>query len=89
MPCSVMTICTECSLWSMCEAIGTIVLIFPPFAVDGQVKMERNAFRAKSPDMEVGIFVRRPDKDGIAPTQWTIRASGSAGWSAGPESQGR
>ena len=30
--------------------MGTMVLILPPFAVDGQVNIERKAFRAKSPE---------------------------------------
>ena len=37
-----------------------MVLIFPPFAVDGQVKMERNAFRAKSPEPPMPFIMLRP-----------------------------
>ena len=38
-PCSVMMILTSCSVWSMCETIGTIAEILPSLATDGQVKM--------------------------------------------------
>ena len=39
-PCSVITMLTSCSVWSWWDTIGTIALIFPSLATDGQVKIE-------------------------------------------------
>jgi len=60
MPCSVMMTWTECSLLSRWLTRGTMVLIFPPLAVEGQVKMERKALRAKSPEPPIPFIMFRP-----------------------------
>jgi hypothetical protein len=41
-------------------ARGTMVLIFPPLAVEGQVKKERKALRAKSPEPPMPFIMFRP-----------------------------
>ena len=40
-PFSVAMTFTLCSVWSQCETFGTIALIRPPFATDGQVYMDK------------------------------------------------
>ena len=59
MPCSVIIMSTECSLWSKWETMGTIALISPPFATDGQLNIDVYALRVKSaePPMPFIIFV--------------------------------
>ena len=59
-PCSVMMTWTECSLLSRWLTIGTMVLILPPLAVEGQVKIERKALRAKSPEPPMPFIMFRP-----------------------------
>ncbi len=39
-PWSVTRISTECSLWSGCGTIGTILLIAPPLVIDGQLNID-------------------------------------------------
>ena len=40
-PCSVTMTCTSCSVWSVCEAMGTMQLILPSLAVEGLMKIDR------------------------------------------------
>ena len=61
-PCSVTMMLTSCSLWSTWETIGTMALILPSLATDGQVKMGgcRRFARESSPLPPIPFIILVP-----------------------------
>jgi len=75
------------SRWGDLEIIANLTP--QPWPVAPGVIIAPEGFRAKSPDLEAGIFVNPDAKDAAADVHWTIRLQGADAWTAGPESQGR
>jgi hypothetical protein len=75
------------SRWGDLEIVAN--LSAEPWPVESGRPIAAEGFRARSPDMEAGIFPRPAGKDPAGDAEWTIRVRGSHDWSAGPESLGR
>jgi hypothetical protein len=75
------------SRWGDLEIVAN--LSAEPWPVESGRPIAAEGFRARSPDMEAGIFPRPAGKDGTRDVEWKIHVRGSHDWSAGPESLGR
>ena len=52
---------TSCSVWSMCDAKGTIAEMAPSLASDGVMNDEMKPLRVKSPEPPMPFMIREPE----------------------------